>query len=69
MPVNARIGKIVSWLIVVAVLVSATNAVVRKVFDMSSNSWLELQWVLFAAVFLSVRPGPSSTTSISASTS
>ena len=54
--VNARIGKIVSWLIVVAVLVSATNAVVRKVFDMSSNSWLELQWVLFAAVFLCCSP-------------
>jgi len=50
--VNARIGKIASWLILLAILVSATNAVVRKLFDLSSNSWLELQWVLFAAVFL-----------------
>lgn len=50
--VNARIGKLVAWLIVVAILVSATNAVVRKAFDVSSNAWLELQWVLFAAVFL-----------------
>lgn len=50
--VNARIGKLASWLIVAAILVSALNAVVRKLFDVSSNSWLELQWVLFAAVFL-----------------
>ncbi|ABS69984.1 TRAP transporter small permease subunit [Xanthobacter versatilis] len=50
--VNMRIGKAASWLILVAILVSAANAVVRKLFDLSSNSWLELQWVLFAAVFL-----------------
>jgi TRAP-type mannitol/chloroaromatic compound transport system permease small subunit len=50
--VNFRIGKIVSWLILLAVIVSAANAIVRKVFDMSSNSWLELQWILFSAVFL-----------------
>src|SRR5438045_2999919 len=49
-----RIGKILSWLILAAVIVSAVNAVIRKVFDMSSNSWLELQWVLFGAVFLIV---------------
>lgn len=54
--VNTRIGKLVSWLIVVAVLVSAGNAVIRKLFDASSNSWLELQWVLFAAVFLCCAP-------------
>ena len=47
-----RFGKAAAWLILVAILVSAINAVVRKVFDLSSNSWLELQWVLFAAVFL-----------------
>src|SRR5262249_47452781 len=40
---NARIGKRLSWLVLAAVVVSATNAVVRKVFDTSSNSWLELQ--------------------------
>jgi TRAP-type mannitol/chloroaromatic compound transport system permease small subunit len=45
-------GKRLAWLILVAVLVSALNAIVRKVFDTSSNSWLELQWVLFSIVFL-----------------
>jgi TRAP-type mannitol/chloroaromatic compound transport system permease small subunit len=54
--VNTRIGKILSWLILAAVLVSATNAVVRKLFDMSSNAWLELQWVLFGIVFLMCAP-------------
>ena len=50
--VNIRIGKWVAWLIVAAVLVSATNASIRKLFDTSSNAWLELQWYLFSAVFL-----------------
>ncbi|MCD2174035.1 TRAP transporter small permease subunit [Rhizobium sp. C4] len=50
--VTAAIGRSVAWLILVAVLVSATNAIVRKIFDMSSNAWLELQWYLFGAVFL-----------------
>jgi TRAP-type mannitol/chloroaromatic compound transport system permease small subunit len=50
--INERIGKWVSWLILVAVLVSATNAVVRKTLNMSSNAWLELQWYLFGAAFL-----------------
>jgi TRAP-type mannitol/chloroaromatic compound transport system permease small subunit len=54
--VNYRIGKILSWLIVAAVLVSATNAVIRKIFDVSSNAWLELQWVLFGVVFLMCSP-------------
>jgi TRAP-type mannitol/chloroaromatic compound transport system permease small subunit len=54
--VNSRIGRWLSWLIVVAVLVSATNATVRKVLDTSSNAWLELQWVLFSAVFLLCSP-------------
>jgi TRAP-type mannitol/chloroaromatic compound transport system permease small subunit len=52
--VNFRIGKVLSWLILVAVIVSAVNAVIRKLFDTSSNAWLELQWVLFGAVFLLV---------------
>ncbi len=47
-----RIGHAVYWLVLVAVLVSAVNAVVRKLFDMSSNAFLELQWYLFSAVFL-----------------
>ena len=46
------IGKAVSWLVLAAVLVSAGNAIVRKVFNTSSNSWLELQWYLFGAVFM-----------------
>jgi TRAP-type mannitol/chloroaromatic compound transport system permease small subunit len=49
---NGLVGRWVSWLIFAAVVVSAVNAVVRKAFDMSSNAWLELQWVLFSAVFM-----------------
>jgi TRAP-type mannitol/chloroaromatic compound transport system permease small subunit len=49
-------GKRLAWLILAAVLVSAVNASVRKIFDMSSNSWLELQWVLFSMVFLLCSP-------------
>jgi TRAP-type mannitol/chloroaromatic compound transport system permease small subunit len=54
--VNFRIGKILSWLVLAAVLISATNATVRKIFDTSSNSWLELQWILFSVVFLLCSP-------------
>lgn len=49
---NEAIGKAVSWLILLAVLVSAGNAIIRKAFNMSSNAWLELQWYLFGAAFL-----------------
>ncbi|MCS6780075.1 MAG: TRAP transporter small permease subunit [Geminicoccaceae bacterium] len=49
---NQRIGRTVMWLVLVAVLVSAVNAVVRKAFDTSSNAWLELQWQMFGAVFM-----------------
>src|SRR5512141_1080739 len=49
---NERVGKASYWLILVAVLVSAGNATVRYLFDMSSNAWLEIQWYLFSAVFL-----------------
>jgi TRAP-type mannitol/chloroaromatic compound transport system permease small subunit len=49
---NERIGRITAWAIVVAVLVSAINAIIRKVFGTSSNAWLELQWYLFGAVFM-----------------
>jgi TRAP-type mannitol/chloroaromatic compound transport system permease small subunit len=45
-------GKRLAWLILLAVVVSALNAIVRKLLDTSSNSWLELQWVLFSIVFL-----------------
>jgi TRAP-type mannitol/chloroaromatic compound transport system permease small subunit len=50
--VNSLIGRWVSWMILAAVLVSAGNAIIRKVFSMSSNAWLELQWYLFGAAFL-----------------
>ncbi|UXU74508.1 MULTISPECIES: TRAP transporter small permease subunit [unclassified Paracoccus (in: a-proteobacteria)] len=50
--VNTFIGRNVSWLILVAVLVSAANAVIRKVLNTSSNAWLELQWYLYGAAFL-----------------
>lgn len=49
---SERIGRSVMWLILVAILVSAGNAIVRKVFNSSSNAWLELQWYLFGAAFL-----------------
>jgi TRAP-type mannitol/chloroaromatic compound transport system permease small subunit len=49
---NERVGHLVYWLVLAAVLVSAGNALVRYVFDTSSNAWLELQWYLFSTVFL-----------------
>jgi TRAP-type mannitol/chloroaromatic compound transport system permease small subunit len=49
---NTRVGHIVKWAILAAVLISTVNAVVRKVFNQSSNSWLEMQWYLFGAVFM-----------------
>lgn len=54
--VNTRIGRWLSWLILVAVIISATNAIIRKLFDTSSNAWLEMQWVLFGCVFLLCTP-------------
>src|SRR5215470_11088264 len=47
-----RIGHIVYWLVLVTVLVSAANAVVRKAFNVSSNAFLEIQWYFFSAIFL-----------------
>lgn len=49
---NEFVGRWVSWLVLVAVLISAINAIVRKAFGTSSNAFLEIQWYLFAAVFL-----------------
>ena len=49
---NERIGTWVYWLVLATVLVSAVNAIVRKVFNYSSNAYLESQWYLFSAVFL-----------------
>jgi TRAP-type mannitol/chloroaromatic compound transport system permease small subunit len=50
--VTGFIGHHLRWLVLATVLVSAVNAVVRKLFDVSSNAWLELQWYLYGAVFL-----------------
>jgi TRAP-type mannitol/chloroaromatic compound transport system permease small subunit len=50
--VNSFIGRKIAWLILLAVIVAAVNAIIRKIFNMSSNAWLELQWMLFGAVFL-----------------
>jgi len=53
---NSRVGKWVSWLVLIVVLISAANATVRKVFDTSSNAWLELQWIIFSVIFLVCSP-------------
>lgn len=50
--VNTAIGRSASWLILLAIFVSAVNAVVRKVFSISSNAYLELQWYLYGGAFL-----------------
>jgi len=49
---NEGIGKVILWLVLAAVLISAGNAVMRKAFDIGSNAFLEIQWYLFAAVFM-----------------
>ena len=49
---SERIGGAIIWLVLAAVVISALNAIVRKVFNTSSNAFLEIQWYLFAAVFL-----------------
>lgn len=50
--ITAAVGRAVGWLILLAIVVSAGNAIVRKAFNMSSNTWLELQWYLFGAAFM-----------------
>jgi TRAP-type mannitol/chloroaromatic compound transport system permease small subunit len=47
-----RIGQLAMWFVLATTLISAGNAIVRKIFDMSSNAFLEIQWYLFAAVFM-----------------
>ena len=49
---NDLIGRLMMWFILAATLISAGNAIIRKVFGTSSNAWLEVQWYLFAAVFM-----------------
>lgn len=50
--ISERIGQAVYWLVLVTVLISAANATVRKLFNYSSNSFLEIQWYLFSMIFL-----------------
>ncbi len=50
--INERIGQCIYWLVLATVLISAANATVRKLFNYSSNSFLEIQWYLFSAIFL-----------------
>ncbi|MCF3974483.1 TRAP transporter small permease subunit [Paracoccus salsus] len=50
--INTMIGRSAAWLILLAILVSAINAIIRKVFSVSSNAWLELQWYLYGGAFL-----------------
>ena len=49
---NERVGRMVNWLVLAVALVSAGNAIFRYAFGLGSNAWLELQWYLFAAIFL-----------------
>ena len=49
---NEWMGKLIMWLVLAAVVISAGNAVMRKAFDIGSNAYLEIQWYLFAAVFM-----------------
>jgi TRAP-type mannitol/chloroaromatic compound transport system permease small subunit len=50
--VNETLGKLTAWLVLAAVLISAGNATTRKLFNLSSNAWLELQWYLFGVIFM-----------------
>ncbi len=49
---NTQVGKYAIWLILASTVISGVNAIVRKIFNMSSNAYLEVQWYLFAASFL-----------------
>jgi TRAP-type mannitol/chloroaromatic compound transport system permease small subunit len=50
--INEKIGLAVSWALLIAVLICAGNAIIRYSLNMSSNAWLEIQWYLFAAMFM-----------------
>jgi TRAP-type mannitol/chloroaromatic compound transport system permease small subunit len=50
--ITERVGRAALWLVLIAVFISATNAIVRKAFNVSSNAFLEIQWYLFAGMFL-----------------
>jgi TRAP-type mannitol/chloroaromatic compound transport system permease small subunit len=50
--ISELIGKLIMWLVLAAVVISAGNAILRKAFDIGSNASLEIQWYLFSAVFM-----------------
>ena len=50
--INARLGVVACWLVLIACLISAGNAGSRYLFSESSNAWLEIQWYLFSGIFL-----------------
>ena len=50
--INEKIGQAVSWALLASVLICTGNALIRYTFNISSNGWLEIQWYLFAAIFL-----------------
>lgn len=54
--VTTAIGRAVSWLLLAAIVVAVANALARKLLGLGSNAWLELQWLLFSAVFLLAAP-------------
>jgi TRAP-type mannitol/chloroaromatic compound transport system permease small subunit len=49
---NARLGRLAAWLVLLAALISAANAFSRYAFDLSSNAWLEIQWYMFGGIVL-----------------
>lgn len=50
--ISLALGKVIMWLILAATLISAGNAILRKAFNIGSNAYLEIQWYLFAGVFM-----------------
>ena len=50
--INEKIGHAISWALLIAVIICSGNAMVRYTFNFSSNAWLEIQWYLFAAMFM-----------------
>ena len=50
--INTFLGLAIGWFIFLSILISAVNATVRKLFNLSSNTWLELQWHLYGAAIL-----------------
>jgi len=50
--INKRLGYLANWMVLIACVISAANAMIRYAFDMSSNAWLEIQWYLFAGMVM-----------------